>query len=76
MNHQKVNEQTGGIYDSFKGEVCEDCKIKIQERLSKLSKVQMALLMARPKMIHKRLGMCQTCINNIHRKLLKKWLKP
>jgi len=71
MNLESANSGSKGIYGAFKDEVCEDCKVRIEDRLSKMSKVDMALLVARPKNIHKKLGICQDCINNIHRKLLK-----
>ena len=71
MNLEKVSESSNSIYDSFKDDVCEKCKVKIQERLNKLSKLQMTLLITRPKLIPKKLGICQGCINKIHRKLLK-----
>jgi hypothetical protein len=72
MNIQSANERSSSIYDNFKDDVCESCKIKINEKLSKYTKLDMALLMARPKNIHKKLGICQDCINKIHRKILDK----
>ena len=71
MNLESAKSQSVGIYDAFKDEVCEKCKIKIEKRLNELNKVQMAILIARLKNTPKRLGICQPCINRIHKKLLK-----
>lgn len=75
MKFKDAKDNSNGIYNAFKNEVCEECNIKIKENLSKMSKIQLALLMTRPTMIHKKLGICQDCINKIHKKLLKQQRK-